>query len=56
MGDNELTRLVVVWFRNRLSDKAVGDRLPESAKGVGEIDEPATVQPPDTAGGEVLLW
>lgn len=51
-----MTRLVVVGFRNRVSDKGVGDRLPESAKGVGEVEEPATVHPPDTAGGEVLLW
>lgn len=56
IGDTELTSPVVTAFRNRFSDKGVGDRLPESADRVGEVEEPAAVHPPDPAGGEVLLW
>ena len=56
MGDNELTRQVVVAFRNRVSGKGVGDRLSESAYRVGEFEGPATVHPPAPAGGSILLW
>ena len=47
MGDNELTRWVVVAFRNRVSGKGVGARLSESADRVGEFEGPATVHPPN---------
>ena len=51
-----MTRPVVVAFRKRVSDKGVGDRLPESADHIGEVEEPATVERPNPAGGGVLLW
>jgi hypothetical protein len=56
MWDNELTRPVVVAFRNRFSDKGVGDRLSESADLIGEVEEPAIVERLNPAGGGVLLW
>jgi hypothetical protein len=56
MGAQEAARHVVVAFRNRISDKGVGDGLPQAADAVGEAKEVTTVQGPDLAGGEVLLW
>jgi hypothetical protein len=56
MGDNELTRLAVLPFRSRVSDKGISDVLLESADLVGEFEEPATVERLYPAGGEVLLW
>lgn len=46
----------VVAFRSRVSDKGISDVSRESADVVGEVEEPATIHPPDPEGGEVLLW
>jgi hypothetical protein len=56
MGDNELTRPVVVAFRNRVSDKGAGDRVSESADHRGEVEEPGIVERLNPSGGGVLLW
>jgi len=56
VGEQESASHVVVAFRKRLSDKGVGDRLPEAADATGEAEEVTTSRPPDPAGGEVLLW
>jgi hypothetical protein len=56
VGEQESARSVVVAFRNRVSDKGVGDGLAEAADATGEAEEVTTVHRPDLAGGEVLLW
>jgi hypothetical protein len=54
--NQESTTHVVVAFRNRNSSKTVGDTLHESADCVDEVEQPATIHPRHSVGGEVLLW